>query len=199
MPNWCITDYTVLGPKKDIGQMAKTLSSLENRKESLLPNGFGKVWLGNIVHLLKKDWKEAYCRGEIISWERTGEECLRATVMSAWSDMPEVMRLVEEKYPECRILYRAEEPGNIYYVTNDSKGEVYPERYILEMCIDNGCVDTEYFKDLSGIAEFLKENYDVTIEGVITEESINGILKKIVQGAEEPDESFAYINKIECV
>lgn len=64
MPNWCSTDYYVLGSRKEIMDLSKRMERLENRQKSLINNGFGNTWLGNLVNNLGGDWENVYCRGE---------------------------------------------------------------------------------------------------------------------------------------
>lgn len=40
MPNWCSTDYYVLGSRKEIMDLSKRMERMENRKKSLINNGF---------------------------------------------------------------------------------------------------------------------------------------------------------------
>ena len=52
MPNWSTTDYFVIGSTKEIMDLNKKMEKLENRKKSLVKNGFGNTWLGNLVQYL---------------------------------------------------------------------------------------------------------------------------------------------------
>ena len=40
MPNWCYTNYVIEGREEEVAAFHKIITDLENRKESLLPNGF---------------------------------------------------------------------------------------------------------------------------------------------------------------
>lgn len=59
MPNWCSTDYYVVGSKKELSDLNRKMEKLENRKKSLVKNGFGNSWLGNLVKYLGGDWEKA--------------------------------------------------------------------------------------------------------------------------------------------
>ena len=50
MPNWCDTSYKCVGDLKEVKSLHKVLKYMEKRKTSLLSNGFGKMWLGNLVY-----------------------------------------------------------------------------------------------------------------------------------------------------
>ena len=43
MPNWCSTDYYVVGSKKEVLDLNKKMERLENRKKSLVKNSFGNT------------------------------------------------------------------------------------------------------------------------------------------------------------
>ena len=64
MPNWCWTSYVAVGDKKDIRDLYKKMKSLENSEKSLIENGFGNTWLGNLVTILGGDYHKISCRGE---------------------------------------------------------------------------------------------------------------------------------------
>ena len=55
MPNWCWTSYVAVGDKKDIRDLYKKMKSLEDSEKSLIENGFGNTWLGNLVTILGGD------------------------------------------------------------------------------------------------------------------------------------------------
>lgn len=106
------------------------IKSLEERETSLVENGFGKLWLGNLVTLLGGDWNKFYCRGEIEYFEiDCDDDAVRFNVMSAWSEPDEVIQFLRFRYPNLDFYFLAEEPGMGYFVTNDSSGEQFPERY----------------------------------------------------------------------
>ena len=43
MPNWCLTTYKCIGEKKEVFKLYNTIKKMDRRKESVLPNGFGKL------------------------------------------------------------------------------------------------------------------------------------------------------------
>lgn len=55
MPNWAYTQYKIRGSESEVAALYKTIQDLADMDESLLPNGFGKLWLGNLVHILGGD------------------------------------------------------------------------------------------------------------------------------------------------
>lgn len=128
MPNWCYTTYTVVGEEKEVEALFGLMEKLENMKKSLVDNGFGSNWLGNLVHSLGGDWQKVYCRGTWSNLDISGDT-LYFDTESAWADPYEVVDFLKEKFPSLEFYYSAEEPGMRYYVTNDSTGSYYPERF----------------------------------------------------------------------
>lgn len=177
MPNWCYTEYRITGPKKKVKALYNKMNQLENRKETLVPNGFGKTWLGNLVTSLKADWNTISCRGEwdMVDYDES-DNVLSFSTSTAWGPCYETFDLVEEKYPGIKIYYSSEEDGMGFYETNDREGRFFTGRYIYDDCQgDPAYFDTEeelirYFqslvedraviKSLDDIERFLEEHSD---------------------------------------
>ena len=170
MPNWCYTDYRCYGNKGELVELKEKLDYLNSLPAPYSTNGFGKLWCGCLVELLDGDINEVHCRGEVDSYEFSGTT-LCMTVMSAWSELGEWRRFIKSKFPNISIVYRAEEPGNIYYETNDVKGAYFPDRYILDFI-----EGPEYFKTLDDAAGFVSR---LTGKVVTTEEEIDVALEEL--------------------
>ena len=140
MPNWCSTSYVISGPKNDVRSLYDRMKRLQNRKESLLPNGFGKTWLGNLVSRLGVDWHTVDCRGDWSNLRMKGGD-LRFDTQTAWSRCDEVEEIIRDKYPDLEIIFLSEELGCEIFETNDDTGEIFPERII----IDTEDEGTEYY------------------------------------------------------
>ena len=187
MPNWCSTDYRCYGNKGELVELKEKLDYLSSLEKPLVENGFGKLWCGCLVSLLGGDWNEVYCRGEIDSYEFSGTT-LCISVTSAWSELGEWRKFIKSKFPNIHIVYSAEEPGNIYYVTNDKKGDYFPERYILDFT--DGL---EYFKTLDDAAGFVSR---LKGKEVKTEEEIAAALDELEEKElEENKDVFYSFNK----
>ena len=169
MPNWCYTDYRCYGNKGELVELKEKLDYLNSLPAPYSTNGFGKLWCGCLVELLDGDINEVHCRGEVDSYEFSGTT-LCMTVMSAWSELGEWRRFIKSKFPNISIVYRAEEPGNIYYETNDVKGAYFPDRYILDFI-----EGPEYFKTLDDAAGFVSR---LTAKVVTTEEEIDYVAER---------------------
>lgn len=180
MPNWCSTDYYVLGSRKEIMDLSKRMERLENRQKSLINNGFGNTWLGNLVNNLGGDWENVYCRGEWMCREWNKEKnTLTFTTETAWQEMKEWRRFIESCYKTIKILYVTEEPGMGIYKTNDLDEIFFKAKFVL----DYG-EDVEYFETLDQAIVFIEELTGITIE----EKTVNGIQGKLDEYAEENDE-----------
>lgn len=171
MPNWCSTDYYVVGSKKEVLDLNKKMERLENRKKSLVKNSFGNTWLGNLVKSLGGDWEKVYCRGEWRCREYDEKNnTLIFTTETAWREMVEWRKFIESYYTTIKLLYVTEEPGMEIYQTNDKDGIFFKDRYIL----DYG-VDIEYFETIDQVVKFTEEFIGVKIK----DKTINDIQRTI--------------------
>lgn len=133
MPNWCSTSYVVTGDEKEVRDLYETMKSLEDGEKSLVENGFGKTWLGNLVTILGGDWNKIYCRGEFSNLQIDSDYgAVRFDTMSGWAELRETRHFIQSKYPSLEFYYRSEEPGMCIYITNDEDGEYFPERILIE-------------------------------------------------------------------
>lgn len=152
MPNWCDTTYKCVGNLKEVKSLYRILKNIDNRKTSIVPNGFGKLWLGNLVTRLGGDWKKYRCRGEILDYFIEGN-VLTIYQSTAWCEQEGVREIIEKTFPSIKVYYREEESGCEVYCTNDSSGEYFPERYYL----DASCDDSEYFQTIEDAAKYISE------------------------------------------
>lgn len=181
MPNWCFSSYVATGDEKEVCDLYEKMRSLEEREESLVENGFGKRWLGNLVTLLGGDWHTIYCRGDWSSLEKDDDNsALRFDTQSAWGDPNEVIDFLQEKYPNLEFYFIAEEPGMNYYATNDTSGEYFPYRYSV-LPYDSG---EEYQYEEGEEREFFDDVANVTGREVNSMEDV----EKAVQEYNEENE-----------
>ena len=156
MPNWCSTAYVIEGDAKEVKSLYELMKRLQERKEPSVKNGFGTTWLGCLVDALGGDWNEVWCRGEWDTPQFDGE-VLRLSTMTAWSPCNETFDFVCKKFPSLYYFYQSEEPGMVEYWTNDHEGKYFPDKYIADVCTDDGEYLTEYFADMSGLFEWLED------------------------------------------
>ena len=153
MPNWCFSSYVIEGRKKELQSLHSKMKRLEKRKKSLVENGFGKTWLGNLATRLGGDWQEVYCRGSWSDLDWNGA-ILRFNTETAWGPMTEVFNFIKSIYPSLEIYYMAEENGNGVFITNDTEGRFFSDRYYLD---SDGPVDDHYFETIEELAQVISE------------------------------------------
>jgi len=186
MPNWAYTTYKIRGSEDEVAALHKTIQNLADMDESLLPNGFGKLWLGNLVHALGGDWEKVYCRGHILDYSLENG-ILKINTETAWGEMSNVRHFIEQKYPSLQIFFQTEECGMCIFQTNDATGEIFPERWLLDYNDEaNSLYLWEYFKDLPAVIEYLKNNGVLTKEVYPSKGAITAALEEIQE--ERPDD-----------
>lgn len=183
---WCYTQYKIKGSEDEVVALYKIIQDLEQREESLLPNGFGKLWLGNLVHILGGDWNEIYCRGHILDYSLENG-ILKINTETAWGEMSDVRHFIEQKYPSLHIYFQTEEPGMCIFQTNDKAGKVFPERWLLDWNDEKtNLYIYEYFRALPAVIEYLKGNGIITAAIEPTKAAIVSVLEEIQE--ERPDD-----------
>lgn len=186
MPNWAYTQYKIKGSESEVAALHKTIQNLADMDESLLPNGFGKLWLGNLVHALGGDWNDIYCRGQILDYSLENG-ILKINTETAWDEMSETRHFIEQKYPSLHIFFQTEECGMCIFQTNDATGEIFPERWLLDYNDEKENIFIwEYFKDLPAVIEYLKNNGVIEKDLQPTKEAIVAVLSEIEEG--RPDD-----------
>lgn len=191
MPNWAYTSYLVKGSSEEVAALHKIIQDLEAREESYLPNGFGKLWLGNLVSILGGDWEKIYCRGHILDYSLQ-EDILRMNVESAWGEMDETRHFLQTKFPSLEIYFQTEEPGMCIFQTNDVAGAYFPERWLLDWNDEKeNLFIWEYFKDIPAVKQFLKEQGILTNDVYPSKGAITEALEEIQE--QRPDDiSFMF-------
>jgi len=187
MPNWAYTHYKIEGDTEELKDLHDKIVYLASCKESPVRNGFGNLWLGNLVHVLGGDWQEIYCRGSITDYDYH-PDLLTIFTETAWDEMNEVRHFLCEKYPSLSIWYQTEEPGMCIYETNDASGEYFPDRWILDYELgDVG--ECEYFEDLKTIVEYLANEELIPADTPPTKEAIVDAMRKNIK-----DEGSEYVS-----
>ena len=131
MPNWCSTNIVIRNENED------AIRNLESEFKKAfecheIANGFGDMWLGNILSYLGYTEKQVLygnisCRGEVVDMFSHGKE-LRIYTDTAWVPMLEPFMLMVEKYAsDSELIYDATEGGCGIHCTNDDSmvGTVY--------------------------------------------------------------------------
>ena len=197
MPNSAYTQYKIKGSESEVAALHKTIHDLEQRKESLLPNGFGKLWLGNLVHVLGGDWNKIYCRGQILDYS-LDNGILTINTETAWGEMSETRHFIQTKFPSLKIYFQTEEPGMCIFQTNDSSGDIFPEKWLLDWNDEaKNLYIYEYFTDLPAVVTYLKDNGIITTEIEPTKKAICAVLSEIEE--ERPDDISWMLEEFEVV
>ena len=157
---------------------------MEKRKTSILKNGFGKMWLGNLVHKLGGDWKEYRCRGEITDFSLDGN-VLTINQNTAWCEQEGIRQIIEKTYPSIKVYFMEQEPGCGVFNTNDASGDYFPERYFLD-----SNEDWEYFETLDEAANFVSKIVECKVEPSVY--AIQNALDAYVEEHEEENEDQFY-------
>lgn len=177
MPNWCDCTYKCVGGLKEVKSLHKVLKYIDKRKTSILKNGFGKWWLGNLVTKLGGDWEKYRCRGEITDYSLDGN-VLTINQSTAWCEQEGVRQIIEEKFPSIKVYYQEQETGCGVFYTNDASGDYFPERFFL----DTG-EDWEYFETIEEVAQYVSG-----IIGKEVEPEKNAIGEALDEYMEEQDD-----------
>ena len=184
MPNWCDATYKCVGDPKEVRALHKVLKYIDRRKTTIVRNGFGKWWLGNLVTKLGGKWEDYCCRGEITGYSFDGD-VLEITQYTAWCEQEGVRRIIQEKFPSIKVYYREEEPGCEVYYTNDTTGDYFPETYFLDSYDEQ-----RYFDTIEEAAESVSEIVGCTVEATI--DAIQEALEKYVEQKESEGEEVFY-------
>ena len=184
MPNLCDTTYKCVGDPKEVRALHKILKYIDRRKTTIVRNGFGKWWLGNLVTKLGGKWEDYRCRGEIIDYSFDGD-ILVISQYTAWCEQEGVRRIIQEKFPSIKVYYREEEPGCEVYYTNDITGDYFPETYFLDSYDEQ-----LYFETIEEAAECVSGIVSCTVEATI--DAIQEALEKYVEQKENEGEEVFY-------
>ncbi len=191
MPNWCDTTYKCVGDPKEVRALHKVLKYIDRRKTTIVRNGFGKWWLGNLVTKLGGKWEDYRCRGEIIDYSLDGD-ILIISQSTAWCEQEGVRRIIQEKFPSIKVYYREEEPGcNVYY-TNDTTGSYFSETYFLDSYDEQ-----RYFETIEDAAESVSDLVGHKVEADST--NIQEALDEYVEAQENPDDHFYSFHEFKVI
>ena len=191
MPNWCDTTYKCVGDLKEVRSLYKTIKSNDKRKTSRIKNGFGTLWLGNIIDALGEDWEKLRCRGSIYYYELDGN-VLTICQNTAWCEQEGFRECIEKKFPSIKVYYREEEPGCDVFFTNDDTGEYFPERYFLD-CYE----EPQYWRTKEEAAKWVEELVGHLVEATFT--AIQDALDQYVEKQENPDDYFYSFHEFQVV
>ena len=190
MPNWASVTYEYVGDPKDIRRLNGALMYIDKRKTTIVPNGFGKWWLGNLVTKLGGNWEDYPCRGEITSYSLEDASTLMIWQNTAWGEQEGVRRIIEEKLPSIKVYFQEEEPGCGLFATNSF--EHFPERYLLD-----GNEEPLYFETIDEAAKCVADIVGHPVESNV--EAIDQALDDYLEVHEDDDTWYSFHEFIEDV
>ena len=184
MPNWCDVVYKCIGDPKEVRSLYKIIKANDKRKTSRVKNGFGTLWIGNIIDALGEDWEKLRCRGEIIGYH-IENDLLTIYQSTAWCEQEGFRECIEKKFPSIKVYYREEEPGCDVYYTNDAYRNYFPERYLL-----NNNDEPLYFNTIKEAAEYVSGIVNQKVEANM--EAIEKALDNYEEEHEDDDVYFSF-------
>ena len=180
MANQSDVVYKCIGDPKEVRSLYKIINANDKRKTSRVKNGFGTLWIGNIIDALGEDWEKLRCRGEIIGYH-IENNLLTIYQSTAWCEQEGFRECIEKKFPSIKVYYREEEPGCDVYYTNDADRNYFPERYLL-----NNNDEPLYFNTIEEAAEYVSGIVNQKVEANMT------AIEKALDNYEEAREDVFY-------
>jgi len=188
MPNWCTTSYALTGEQKEVRSLYNKMKRLQERKTPLLPNGFGKTWLGCLVKSLGRNPEKVCCRGQWSNLRLSEEGVLTFDTEHAWSRPADVELIIEKAYPSLSIYFLEEELGMDIFQTNDEAGEYFKQQII----IDEESEGTEYYTE----EEAFKHLSELAGKPISTWEEADSFIEAINEAQDEAKgEGHIWIHK----
>jgi len=184
MANQSDVVYKCIGDPKEVRSLYKIINANDKRKTSRVKNGFGTLWIGNIIDALGEDWEKLRCRGEIIGYH-IENNLLTIYQSTAWCEQEGFRECIEKKFPSIKVYYREEEPGCDVYYTNDADRNYFPERYLL-----NNNDEPLYFNTIEEAAEYVSGNVNQKVEANM--EAIEKALDNYEEEHEDDDVYFSF-------
>jgi len=191
MPNWCTTNVMFYGNRDKVKKLYEDWDTAIN----VIAEG-DDGWLGRLLVYNGIDCNEVYCRGFVDTLELQ-EDGLYVISDDAVVPMLSFYNLIAVIYGLQYVL-TAEEPGLGLYLNTDTEGRYFPERYMLEIVLDD---DEAYKGDklIETLKELSDERYFDSFEpiakalgpyGVQTEEDMEAFQDFMFE--EYPDICFEY-------
>lgn len=149
MPNWCYTDYTLVGSEEDVKNLHDSLNNLQETPRSYPEDKWSfrnnSNWLGFIVEdILKEDFTKISCRGTfdcLNKYSFNGKHAISFTTETAWGPCYDLLDFIAEKY-NLSVNYVSEEIGMCFFEKHDPD-EIYARSYYF-----NDGESTEYYDTL---------------------------------------------------
>ena len=207
MPNWCVQNWILRGPKESVRNFCDTVNKCLTSPD-VMPNGFGKFWLGNLCVAFGYEYRNDCCglRGnfdpdpscyatlmhpdaeekgiEPVEISETDSE-IRFSVTHAWSPSLWFQEMLDEKYPELEQAWKAtDEFGNFHTCLNIEAFGL--KKYEIETWGPDGEDKCFGEKEHQQVADYLNG---------LTENTVNFTVDDILKGEDHIAEKLSQYNQ----
>ena len=192
MANSCSSSYIFIGDEKEIKTLGDLMKDLESKDKSSGKYDYGDCWLGNLVEFLGGDSNIIPCRGTWGDLEY-GDGCLKFCTETAWSPCDELWQLVCKKFTSLKYYFQSEETGCDFYITNDSEGLYYPERFHIDLCTPEERYEYEYFRKEEEMFGWFKESLGIEVNTIEEIEALDENWR------EENEDAYCHLHRYNII
>ena len=203
MPNWCYTSYKISGSRKAVKDLHERIMKLDRGEGEMLENGYGNLWLGNLVNDLGGDWNKIYCRGRILPDYITYDKdlvLLEFETETAWAAMTETFDFIKAYYEkqneEICISYREEECGNCIYCIHNEGEFTFNEEYCVDYCHENDG-GIEYYTDFIGVIADFEDLYGIKVPRHLSVKDSIKFMEDYAQN--QGEDEYYYIHEFDYI
>ena len=182
--------YYCEGTKEQLDELNSVLDYLQNLDKPFVDNHRGNLWLGCIVSKLGGKWEDVECRGEVLSFNYSGE-ALSMVQDTDWYEQKGFRTFLEQRFPGLKIYSLEIEPMNGWGGTNDKEGIYFPYRYYI-----SAFDDCYYFSSLEELAEKVSDIVGFEVEANFV--TLSNVLDNFTEEHQD-DEKECYYNLYEIV
>lgn len=171
MPNWCSNSFAIYGDAFAVLRLKMILDDAVKEEPQMFKShasDFGTGWHGNLLLAAGYSEKDVMerddlpCRGSILDVEYFEDgpygPYIRIQTETAWGPNPEMWdTLIADKFDgQLQYVYIAEECGCEIYTNTDEEGEIFPDRYYVEVSEDGDEFESEYFTNQADAKAWLE-------------------------------------------
>ena len=153
MANMASVAYAIEGPQIDLVNILGAICLA-------LPD---KHYWTEAKTLMNLGYTKEELDGKRVGGEISEEPTIKDGVMRFWAEerwgLQDFEELLRKKFPEIKVYWIVEESGCDVYATNDKEGKYFPERYYVELSLDDQ-IEMEYFKTEEDMFQWLFKKTD---------------------------------------
>lgn len=187
MANMAMTSYRIEGPKETLERINDAIVEALSDKHYWTE---AKVLM--LLGYAENELEGKRVGGEIEEKPSLGENTLEFYAEERWG-LQDFNELLEAKFPDIKVYWIVEESGCEVYATNDKEGKYFPERYYVELCLDDQ-IEMEYFKDEKSMYKWLSEKTGRNMDAEEVKEFNVDYDDEALD-----DENFIHIHKFEVI